>query len=88
MKPLLYIVAAIVGAAAIVCAIFVWVLPVGERVDCIVDGMRVIIPEARGRLPVVFFAHNGGGTKGNWGGFPDGLGKKGYAVGKKGRTGV
>jgi hypothetical protein len=86
MKPLLYVVGAVVGAAAIVCAVFVWVLPAGERVDCAVDGMRVIIPQARGRLPVVFLAHNGGATKEDWGDFPDELSKKGYAVVNMGWT--
>lgn len=46
----------------------------------------VFIPAAKGKLPVVFLAHNGGATKEAWGDFPQELANAGYAVVNMGWT--
>lgn len=86
MKLLMCILGGIVIAIAIVCVVFICVFPAGEKIDCTVDGMRVIIPETRGKVPVVFLAHNGGATKEDWGDLPEELNSKGYAVVNMGWT--
>lgn len=50
------------------------------------DTVDVIIPAAKGKLPVVFMAHNGGMTKEDWGDFPRELADAGYAVVNMGYT--
>lgn len=86
MKLWMYILGGLVIAVAIICMGFVWMFPADEKIDCTVDGMRVIIPEGRGRFPVVFLAHNGGSKMEDWGDFPEELSQKGYAVVNMGWT--
>lgn len=50
------------------------------------DTVDVLIPAAKGKLPVVFLSHNGGMTKEDWGDFPQELAASGYAVVNMGWT--
>lgn len=57
-----------------------------EAISETFDTVDVFIPAAKGRVPVVFLAHNGGMTKEDWGDFPQELAAKGYAVVNMGWT--
>lgn len=86
MKLVMSIFCVIAIAAATICVICLCIFPGSEKTDCLVDGMRVIIPEGRWKVPVVFLAHNGGAAKEDWGDFPEALSQKGYAVVNMGWT--
>ncbi len=86
MKKFILVPIALVVLGALVFIVIGFMSPAYERVDVTVDGMRVIIPAGKGKLPVVFFAHNGNQTKEDWGDYPEELTGKGYAVVNMGWT--
>ena len=50
------------------------------------DTVDVRIPAVKGKVPVIFLAHNGGASKEDWGDFPEELSDRGYAVVNMGWT--
>lgn len=50
------------------------------------DTVDVRIPAVKGKVPVIFLAHNGGASKEDWGDFPEELAAGGYAVVNMGWT--
>ena len=59
---------------------------VPDAVNETFDTVDVRIPAVKGKVPVIFLAHNGGAAKEDWGDFPQELAAKGYAVVNMGWT--
>lgn len=86
-KPVCIIVAAIIAIAiGGVLAVLFLGNPKHESVRETVDTMDILVPAGKGKMPVVFLAHNGGQTKEFWGDFPEYLESQGYAVVNMGWT--
>lgn len=75
----------IIACACVITATSLFAAP-KEAISETFDTVDVIIPAAKGKLPVVFMAHNGGMTKEDWGDFPQELAAEGYAVVNMGWT--
>ncbi len=86
-KPVCIIVAAIIAIViGGVMAVFLLGDSKHEAVRETVDTMDVFVPAGKGKMHVVFLAHNGGQTKEFWGDFPEYLESQGYAVVNMGWT--
>lgn len=88
MKKAIILILVIIGILAVISLVLVFAIKGAkhEAVTETIDNMNVMIPAGKGKLPVVFLAHNGNQTKEDWGDFPEYLASKGYAVMNMGWT--